>query len=167
MSERDGKEDDVKALARAPGRWQGEEHAAPYPLSRMAPAFDLVDMAAEIQKADAMLATVAEGKLVLIAEQIRALQQQAHALLEKARRDAELHRVPCRFEKRPGGVYHLYRRHATGERYFSLLGPDEWITKPAQDYEGSFRLEADQSFTPLDQAESKDAERRAVAALLR
>jgi hypothetical protein len=53
------------------GRWQGPTNAAPYPLSRMAPAFGLVDVAAEIERADAMLATVTHGKLELIAAQIR------------------------------------------------------------------------------------------------
>jgi hypothetical protein len=131
------------------GRYDGPARAAPYALSRMAPSFSLVDVASEIQKADAMLTTVTGGKLGLIADQIRHLQEQARAILERAQRDAELHRARCRFEKKAGGVYHLYLKD-DGERWFSLMGPDEWIRPQPQTFEGSYRLEADMSFTRVD-----------------
>ncbi|MDB5216896.1 MAG: hypothetical protein JWO86_4823, partial [Myxococcaceae bacterium] len=35
-----------------PGRYEGPSRAAPYALSRMAPSYSLVDVAAEIEKAD-------------------------------------------------------------------------------------------------------------------
>src|SRR5689334_17000804 len=92
------------------GRFDGPAHAAPYPLTRLAPSYDLVDLAAQIQRADETLAVMTGGKLAVIAEQVEKLRQQAAALLEKARRDAELHRARCSFEKKPGGVYHLYRK---------------------------------------------------------
>ncbi len=136
------------------GRYEGPAHAAPYPLSRMAPSYALVDVAREIEKADAMLATVTGGKLGLIADQIRRLQEQAHVMLERARRDADLHRARCRFEKKPGGVYHLYRM-TEGELWFSLLGPDEWLRAQPQTFEGTYRLELDLSFTRLDVEEAE------------
>lgn len=135
------------------GRYDGPSRAAPYPISRMAPAYDLVDAAVEIQKADQTLASMTGGKLGVIAEQIGRLQEQARILLEKARRDAELHRAACRFEKKPGGVYHLYRK-ADETRWFSRLAPDEWSTPQAQTFEGTFRLELDMSFTRLDAEEA-------------
>lgn len=136
-----------------PGRYDGPTRAAPYALTRTAPSYSLVDVAAEVEKADAMLATVTGGKLTVIAEQIRSLQEKARALLARAHRDAELHRARCNFEKKPGGVYHLYRR-ANGERWFSLLAPEEWSRPPAhQTFEGTYRLEADMGFTRLDIAE--------------
>src|SRR5262249_44526743 len=124
-----------------PGRYDGPSRAAPYPLSRMAPSYDLVDIAAQIQRADQTLATITGGKLGMIADQIGRLQEQARVLLEKARRDAELHRARCLFEKKAGGVYHLYRK-TTGdaELWFSRLGPDEWVTPQPQTFEGTFRL---------------------------
>jgi len=132
------------------GRYDGPARAAPYALTRMAPSFSLVDVAAEVEKADAMLATVTGGKLTVIAEQIRNLQDKARTLLARAHRDAELHRVRCNFEKKPGGEYHLYRR-ASGERWFSLLAPHEWSSPPAnQTFEGSYRLDMDMGFTRLD-----------------
>lgn len=144
-----------KPLAHPPklpdaGRYDGPARAAPYALSRMAPSYALVDVASEIEKADAMLATVTGGKLGVIADQIRHLQEQAHALLERARRDAGLHRARCRFEKKAGGVYHLYRLNADGALWFSLMAPEEWRRPQPQTFEGSYRLESDQSFTRLD-----------------
>jgi hypothetical protein len=134
-------------------RYDGPSHAAPYGLSRMAPAYDLVDVAAQIQKADETLATMTGGKLAVIAEQIAKLQEQARLLLERARRDAELHRARCSFEKKPGGVVHLYRKE-DGTLWFSLLGPDEWTRKQPQTFEGSYRLELDMSFTRVDVEEA-------------
>jgi hypothetical protein len=118
----------------------------------MAPSFDLVNVAAEIQRADAMLATVTGGKLELIAQQIRGLQDKAREMLERAKRDAELHRARCNFEKRVGGVYHLYRE-TNGDRWFSMIAPNEWVTPQDHAFEGSFRLEPDMSFTRVDRAE--------------
>lgn len=160
-----------KPLAREPalpdeGVYQGPARAAPYPLSRMAPAFSLVAAAEEIEKADAMLATVTGGKLGVIAEQIRLLQDQARAVLERAKRDAELHRARCNFEKRPGGTYHLYRKH-DGELWFSLMAPEEWSRPQPQTYEGSYRLGADMSFTRVDLAEDAPPDLDRVRALLR
>lgn len=134
-------------------RYDGPSHAAPYGLSRMAPAYDLVDVAAQIQRADETLATMTGGKLAVIAEQIGRLQEQARVLLERARRDADLHRARCAFEKKPGAVYHLYRKE-DGTLWFSLLGPDEWMRPLRGPFEGSYRLELDMSFTRLDVEEA-------------
>ncbi len=123
--------------------------ASPFPLSRLAPSFDLVDTAREIQDADRMLGAVVGGQLDVIAIQIRALQDQARSLLEKARQAGELHRAGCSFKKRPGAVYHLYRR-PDGSSYFSMLSPSEWRGVPPHPFEGSFRLEIDASWTRVD-----------------
>jgi hypothetical protein len=149
------------------GRYEGPARAAPYALSRMAPAFDLVSAAEEIQRADETLATMTGGKLAVIADQIRHLKEKAHALLERARRDAELHRARCNFEKKPGGIYHLYRRH-DGVRWFSLLAPTEWSRPQPQTFEGTYRLEADMSFTRTDEpGDEALADTSALRALLR
>lgn len=135
----------------------GSDATSPYPLSRLAPAFSLVDVAREIAQADGMIAAVASTQLELIAEQIRALQDKARDVLESARRDAELHRVACRFKKQPGGVYHLYRR-ADGTQYFSMLSPNDWGGAPPHSYEGSYRLEADLSWIDAEAAPRDRAE---------
>jgi len=133
-----------------PGRYDGPARSAPYPISRMAPAFDLVNVAAAIQAADQTLATMTGGKLGLIADQIKRLQSEALAILEKAKRDAELHRVSCNFVKTPGGTYHLYRRQEDGVLWFSRLAPEEWVTPQPQTFEGTYVLELDQGFTRID-----------------
>lgn len=122
--------------------------ATSYPLSRLAPAFDLVDVAREIQEADRVLGAVVGGQLELIADQIRGLQAKAREILERAELAAELHRATCHFKKRPGHVYHLYRR-PPGEAYLSMLSPEEWSGTPPHPFEGSYRLELDMSWSEV------------------
>lgn len=161
MSEDDSK----KSGSGAAGRHTGPASASPYPMSRLSAPHDLVDTAREIQRADAVLGAVTGDKLRLIAEQIRALQSEARRVLEGARRDAELHRAECRFPKRVGHVYHLYR-DARGRLSFSMLSPDDWRGNPPAAYEGSYRLEADMTWTPADRAAERDAEDASLRRLL-
>ncbi len=154
-------------------RYDGPKHegpasTSPYPLSRMSAPHDLVDSARAIQEADAVIATVATDKLAQIAEQIRALQDQAREVLERARRDADLHRAECRFEKVAGQTYHLYRRTRDGSDapYFSMLSPADWRGAPPDAFVGSFRLEADRSFTPAEEAAARDARFTSAKSLL-
>jgi hypothetical protein len=133
-------------------------------MSRLSAPHNLVDTAREIQKADAVLGAVTGDKLRLIAEQIRSLQEQARELLEEARRSADLHRAECRFQKRVGGIYHLYRN---GERlYFSMLSPEDWGGRRPHVYEGSYRLEADMGWTPIDRVADRDAQDASARRLL-
>jgi hypothetical protein len=131
------------------GAHEGSASASPYPLSRLAPPHDLVDIAKQIRDADQMLSAVVGNQLKLIAEQIQSLQDKARALLLQAERNAELHRARCTFQKRVGMTCHLYRRD-DDERYFSMLSPEDWGGTPPHTYEGSYRLEADMSW--VDQA---------------
>jgi hypothetical protein len=122
-----------------------------------------VDLAREIEDADRVLGAVASGKLRTILAEVRALQEQARAILDETRRSSELHRAECSFQKRPGTVYHLYER-PDGSRYFSMLSPADWGTPPHA-FAGSFRLEVDQAWTPLDRAEQREREEREVREL--
>lgn len=143
------------------GPYEGPSRAAPYPMSRMAPPFSLVDVAAEIARADEQVAQAAGGKLAVIAEQMRVLRAQAEALVKKAARDVELHRARCNFEKKPGETYHLYEK-ADGSRWFSRIAPDEWT--PSDRFVGSYRLELDRSFTDLAELdETRHAEQVSAA----
>jgi len=134
------------------GRYRGPSHSAPYPLSRLSPAYELVDIAKEISRADSTLGVVTHAKLHVIAEQIRTLQAQALTILREAESHSELHHVKCRFQKQAGGTYHLYRE-ATGERYFSMLSPADWNGEPPDSFEGSYRLEHDMTWKRLDEFE--------------
>jgi hypothetical protein len=125
------------------------EHASPYPVSRLSPAFGLVDLAREIAQADEMLANRAGAQLQVIAEQVKNLQQQAQAILQQTQRDQQLHRARCNFQKKPGQLYHLYR-DCRDDYILSLLSPDDWRGRPPNSFIGSFRLESDSSWTPLE-----------------
>ncbi len=134
------------------GKHDGPARTSPYPVSRLAPAVELVDVAREIERADHAIGNVVGGKLEVIARQIRALQEEAQGILERARRDLDLHRATCSFHKRAGQVYHLYER-ASGDLYFSMLAPADWGGAPPHPFLGSFRLEADHSWTPAEEIE--------------
>jgi Protein of unknown function (DUF2452). len=45
-------------------------------------------------------------------------------------------------------ILHLYER-PTGEKYFSLLSPEEWGTPPHK-FLGSYKLNVDMSFERID-----------------
>jgi hypothetical protein len=147
--------DDDDLTRHGADRHDGPASLSPYPTSRLAPPHDLVDVAREIERADALIASVTTDKLRLLAEQIRALQDRARHILAAAHRDAELHRASCAFQKRPGRIYHLYRRN-DGTRYFSMLSPADWSQKPPDPFEGSYRLEVDMSWTPEDQLDVRE-----------
>lgn len=139
---------DDDALARHGGpRHPGPAHSSPYPVSRLAPVHDLVDTARQIAEADQIIGTVVHGKLSVIAEQIRSLQEQARRIMAEAQQHAALHRARCSFQKRVGHTYHLYER-PDGSSYFSMLGPADWGGRPPHAFAGSYRLEADMSWTP-------------------
>lgn len=147
------------------GRHTGPASTSPYPMSRLSAPHDLVDTAREIQKADAVLGAVTGEKLRIIADQIRALQDQAQVILAEAQRSADLNRAECRFQKRVGTVYHLYR-DGSSRLYFSMLSPEDWKGRAPHAYEGSYRLEADMSWTPADRAAERDAQDASVRRLL-
>ena len=75
-------------------------------------------------------------------------------ILEDAKRDHDLHHAACNLVKKPGNIYYLYRRQS-GQAYFSLLSPQEWGASCPHEFLDAYRLEYDQSWTPL-----KDLKRR-------
>ena len=112
---------------------------------------DLIEMAKEIQKADGFVAANACSKLETILEQMRFLQTQAQKILQDASRDADLHHVACNVVKKPGKVYFLYRR-PSGQRYFSMLSPEEWGASCPHEYIGAYMLQNDMTFTPASRS---------------
>ena len=144
---------------------RGPDRHSPYPVSRLAPAFDLVDVAKEIQKADEMLGAVVGNQLEVIVDQIHALQEQARGILERAQRDADLHRAECAFQRRVGQRYHLWER-PDGTLYFSMLSEDDWGPRAPHSFRGSYRLEADMSWTPVEEISRRDEKRGVVRKML-
>jgi hypothetical protein len=144
---------------------KGADHSAPYPVSRLAPGFGLADLAREIEQADLVVSGRLSGQLQVIAEQVKALQSQARRILEQARDDQRLHHARCAFKRIPGRIYHLYQE-ADGSSAFSMLSPDDWRGQPPKPFIGSYRLETDMSWTPLDSIDRPDDSRQLVAQLL-
>ena len=125
---------------------------------------DLVTLASYVQQADEFTRATVGSKLDLISQQIQFLQSQARTILEDAKKDVSLTHAKCNFKRIPGKIYHLYRRSnpQMGEdaEYFSMLSPSEWAGRLQDEYLGSFRLEHDRSWTPLDKIAERDARYR-------
>ena len=144
---------------------EGGANSSPYPVSRLAPGFGLVDLAREIEQADQSVAWRLEAQLRVIADQVKALQSQARDILQQAKSDQRLHHARCTFRRIPGHVYHLYQE-ADGATAFSMLSPDDWGGRPPRPFLGSYRLENDMSWTPAEAIQQPDDSRQLVARLL-
>ncbi|KAI0238497.1 hypothetical protein LSAT2_010796 [Lamellibrachia satsuma] len=118
---------------------------------------DLVELAQQIQMADTFVHATAKNKLTTIAEEIKALQDQAKHVLEEARLNSDLHHAACNMVKKPGSLYYLYKR-PSGQKYLSLLSPQEWGSSCPHSFIGGYRLEVDQSWTPVEHLAEKDSE---------
>eukprot|EP01135_Chromosphaera_perkinsii_P001680 Nk52_evm57s208 gene=Nk52_evmTU57s208 len=134
--------------------YTGESHKGtlsktqtPYPMDKAAVKFEVPDLKAHLNVADQQLKSHAKGKLLLIARQIKMLQEQAKEIIETAQKDALLHRAECNLVKKKGCVYHLYER-SNGTSFFSLISPSEWKCKHT--YVGSYKLNADHSFVDVN-----------------
>jgi hypothetical protein len=145
---------------------RGAALSSPYPVSRLAPAFDSGELAAEVARAESMLSARTAAKLRVIADQIKLLQQEAHKVLADAKEEQTLTRARCTFKRIPGRTYHLYRK-SVGEPFFSMLAPAEWGGAVPYEFLGSYRLETDYSWTPAERADRPDDTGELVAQLLR
>ena len=125
--------------------FQGEGHLSPYPVSRLAPSIELVELAKEVSDADDLLTHQATAKLRLLAEQMKQLREKARRILAETREFQELHRAQCSFTKRAGNAYHLYRK-PDGTLTFSLIGPDEWGATIQFEFVGTYLLKADKTW---------------------
>jgi len=112
-------------------------------------ADDIISLAHQIQTADVSIRNAATGKLTMILDQIKFLQAQAQKILEESDSSMNLHKAACNFRKVPGNIYHLYQRES-GQKYLGMLSPEEWGPSFTHNYLGSYRLEMDQSWTPIE-----------------
>ncbi|CAE1326691.1 Uncharacterized protein C1orf50 homolog,Uncharacterized protein C1orf50 [Acanthosepion pharaonis] len=118
---------------------------------------DLVDLAKQIQKGNEFVKANTVNQLTVIAEQIRQLQKQARKVLEKSHQDTMLHQAACNMVKKPGTIYYLYQR-PSGQNYLSIISPQEWGDSCSNRYLGGFRLEFDQSWTPMEKIQQRESE---------
>jgi len=137
------------------GNFRGADHAAPYPVSRLGAPISLVDAARVIEAASATVAMRTNAQLEVIVEQMKALQERAREIVEQASRDVDLIHAECRFRRVAGRVYHLYER-PDGHRFFSMLGPADYGRGGPSGFVASFRYEADESWTRVDEIDDRD-----------
>ncbi|KAB5537220.1 hypothetical protein PHYPO_G00116340 [Pangasianodon hypophthalmus] len=135
----------------------GLELVSSYHTNRVGDPMDLVTLAQQVQKGDEFVRANACNRLTVIADQIRYLQEQARKVLEEAKRDADLHHAACNVVKKPGNMYYLYTRES-GQRYFSILSPKEWGPSCPHKFLGTYKLQYDMSWTPLEDVENREAE---------
>lgn len=120
---------------------------------------DIEALLETLKKSEESVKNKALNKLDVIGEQIRFLQKQALEILQEASDNAHLHNIPCNFVKIPGNIYHLYQRES-GEKLFSLISPSEFGTDKKLTHLGSYRLEIDRSFTPIDKIQEHQKNRQ-------
>ncbi|KAJ3602577.1 hypothetical protein NHX12_030329 [Muraenolepis orangiensis] len=132
----------------------GLELVSPYQTNRLGDSMDLVSLATQ---GDDFIKANACNRLTVIADQIRYLQEQARKVLEDAKMDADLHHAACNIVKKPGNLYYLYQR-PSGQKYFSIISPQEWGASCPHQFIAGYKLQHDMSWTPLDQVQKKDAE---------
>uniref|UniRef100_A0A4W5MN90 Chromosome 1 open reading frame 50 n=1 Tax=Hucho hucho TaxID=62062 RepID=A0A4W5MN90_9TELE len=135
----------------------GLELVSSYQTNRVGDPMDLVALATQVQRGDDFVRANACNRLTVIADQIRYLQEQARKVLEDAKKDAELHHAACNVVKKPGNMYYLYER-PSGQKYFSILSPQDWGAGCPHKSCGAFKLQYDMSWTPIDDVAKKDAE---------
>ncbi|XP_074027144.1 uncharacterized protein C1orf50 homolog isoform X2 [Leptinotarsa decemlineata] len=106
---------------------------------------ELMELDEQLTKANTFTKANATNKLEIIGRQMKNLHELMNEVITETRMNQELNHVACNFVKKPGHTYHLYQR-SSGQKYFSMLSPEEWINAP-HNFLGSYRLEADHSWT--------------------
>lgn len=119
-----------------------------------------------LQNSETHVKNTALNKLDVISNQIKFLQKQAHDILSSASRDSDLHRVPCNFVKVPGQIYHLYERQS-GEKFWSMISPEEFGASNLNEHLGSYRMEVDRSYTKADQLQEFVENRKFAESLMK
>lgn len=119
-----------------------------------------------IQTSETHVKNTCYSKLDVISEQIKFLQKQAHQILASAQEDSKLHKIPCNFVKVPGTLYHLYER-SNGDKFWSMISPDEFGSGNPNEHLGSYRMEVDRSFTKADQLQEFAENRRFAETLMK
>ena len=112
---------------------------------------DLVNLARQIETCDAFVRANVSNRLQVIVNQMNFLREEAQRTLMKAKRDDELNHCACNLVRRPGQTYYHYERQ-TGQKYLSIMHPQDWSTNTKSSgcphrFLGAYRLEYDNSWT--------------------
>ncbi|CAF1394326.1 unnamed protein product [Rotaria magnacalcarata] len=112
---------------------------------------DLVSLARQIETCDAFVRANVSNRLQVIVNQVNFLRQETQRILIKARRDDELNHSACNLVRRAGQIYYYYERK-NGQKYLSIMHPQDWLTTVKNDgcphqFLGAYKLEYDNSWT--------------------
>lgn len=112
---------------------------------------DLVGLARQIETSDAFIRANVSNRLQVIVNQVNFLREEAQRILLKARRDDELNHAACNLVRRPGQTYYYYERQS-GQKYLSIMHPQDWLSTGKSSgcphrFLGAFQLEYDNSWT--------------------
>lgn len=127
-------------------KWAGPVQATPYPIQRISPTIE--KNLAQAEQPIKLIANSLESKLSIIDQQILQLQETADALIQEARKNVELHLIPCSVAKKAEGVYHLYKRE-DGSKFFSIIAPHEWGSLFKFEFINSYYLNHDLTWKDL------------------
>lgn len=128
---------------------EGPQQATPYPQSRLSPPISPTDLTTVNESSVQLVKMGLEGKLNLIAEQVKGLQRLGERLIMEAQNSIDMHNIPCSIAKKPGDVLHLYSR-SDGSHFLSIIDPGEWGGMFTLEFHGSYRLEHDMSWVRVD-----------------
>ena len=141
--------------------FRGPDHASPYPVSRLGAPVSLVDQARFIESASSKVALRTNAQLEVIVEQMRALQERARAIIEQASRDVDLIHAECRFHRVPGASTTSTSGRTDGD-IFRCWGRTSSAATRRPGFVASFRYEADESWTRLDEVAARDRRRAEI-----
>ena len=84
------------------------------------------------------------SKVNLLIEQMCFLKTQLENTINEGLLNTNLHNVECKFEKKSGQIYHLYKNKNT--YYFSMLGMKDWNNNPPHTFIASYLYDYDKCF---------------------
>ncbi|XP_050307441.1 uncharacterized protein C1orf50 homolog [Anthonomus grandis grandis] len=116
--------------------------------------YEMMDLEADTSNASQFIVANMGNKVDQIGRQMKNLHENLRQVMQDSLRDSQLHMAACNFVKKPGQVYHLYER-PSGQKYFSMLSPQDWDGNSPHKFLGSWYLEADQSWTPAEERHAR------------
>ena len=130
-------------------KYNGPAQGTPYPLQIISPTISNIVIVEQQCSITQNLTTTLEVQLQLLAEQIQSLQSKAEQLIAEAKKNIDLHSIPCSVLKRAGIIYHLYERE-NGKLFMSIISPEEWGSLKNFKHCGSYELQHDMSWSIVD-----------------
>ncbi len=92
--------------------------------------FEMLDITSNQQNAiDSIKGNYASyARLELISKQMLMLKNEAYHILKNHEMNLDFKSIKCTFKKVPGNHYYIYEKD--GERFLSMIGPQEWNVMP-------------------------------------